>query len=174
MRMFVKICASLWLITKLNDGLKNPWFYNGKIWTLKHGKPNTHSTCFGSCQCGYTHVQQMVIEGLDHSMANVNAQLRTQYVWFKKSICPLRVSLQLGCTQYCKYTIPKTFMTTCHNLEIACSMMKPIDQQLENTKIQHSTWLLEILLVSNGVKVLILSTMLHVGGSWSWNTKCKS
>lgn len=73
----------------------------------------------------------------------------TQYVWFKKSICPLRVSLQLGCNQYCKYTIPKTFMTMCHNLEIACSMLKPIDQQLENTKIQHLTWLLEILLVSS-------------------------
>jgi hypothetical protein len=90
----------------------------------------------------------MVIEGLEHSMANVNAQLRTQYVWFKKSICPLRVSLQLGCNQYYKYTIPKTFLTMCHNLEVACSMLKPIDQQLENAKIQHSTWLLEILLVS--------------------------
>jgi hypothetical protein len=118
------------------------------IWTLKHGKPNTHNTCFGSCQCGYTHFQQMVIEGLDHSMANVNAQLHTQYVWFKKSICPLKVSLQLGCNQYCKYTIPKTFTTMCHNLEIACPMLKLIYQQLENTKIQHLTWFLEILLVS--------------------------
>jgi hypothetical protein len=30
MRVFVKICVGIWLITKLNDGLKNPWFYNGQ------------------------------------------------------------------------------------------------------------------------------------------------